>query len=245
MSASAPVLIIGGTRGTGLLVARRLASSGRSVRVLARDPGDAQSRLPAHIEIVRGDLTRPETLPSAIDGVQAIILTAGCRSGLPARQTTIRATEYDGTRHVIAAAGAAGFGGRLLYMTSSGVILPSLAARALNIYKGNTLIWRRRAEDEIRASGLDYTIIRAGFLLNAKGSVREIVLTQESLPLSLRYRIARADVAEVFVAALDCSSASRTTFEAVWGSGPPGRSITEMLAHLRADRPALAGSPRR
>ena len=40
---------------------------------------------------------------------------------------------------------------------SSGVERRSFWSIALNFYKGNTLVWRRRAEDEIRASGLAYT----------------------------------------------------------------------------------------
>lgn len=38
VSARARVLVIGGTRGTGLLIANRLADRGYRVRALARDP---------------------------------------------------------------------------------------------------------------------------------------------------------------------------------------------------------------
>ena len=88
-------------------------------------------------------------------------------------------------------------------MTFSGVMTKNLATRRLNLWKGNTLVWRRRVEDEIRASGLDYTIIRAGVLLDCAGGGHVIQITQQSLPLALRFRIARADVARVLVASLD------------------------------------------
>jgi uncharacterized protein YbjT (DUF2867 family) len=81
-------------------------------------------------------------------------------------------------------------------------------------------VWRRRAEDAIRASGVDYTIVRTGMLLNRPKGQRAIRLTQEALPLSFRYRIARADVAEVFVAGLGEPRASRSTFEVVWDRQP-------------------------
>src|SRR5690349_18825581 len=166
---------------------------GRPVRVMARNPNAARRRLDAAVEIVPGDLTRPESLVLAIGGVAAVILTAGCRSGRFATEREIRATEFEGVRSLLGALRDAGFGGRLLYMTSSGVGTPSLAAGILNLYKGNTLRWRHRAETEIRSSDLDYTIIRAGVLLNRPGGCHALRVTQHALPLSPRYRIARAD----------------------------------------------------
>jgi nucleoside-diphosphate-sugar epimerase len=86
--------------------------------------------------VVAGDLTRPETLAPAVSGASHIIFTAGCRSMHPATGATIRATEYEGTLHTLAAAKAAGLRGRFLYMTASGVGTPSLLATGLNLIKG-------------------------------------------------------------------------------------------------------------
>ena len=83
--------------------------------------------------------------------------------------------------------------------------------------KGNTLIWRQRAEDGIRANGPRHTIIRTGMLFNPPGGERAIDVIQEALPLSPRYRIARSDVADAFVAALDHARAERATLEVVRG----------------------------
>ena len=105
----------------------------------------------------------------------------------------------------------------------------------LNLYKGNTLVWRERAEHEIRGSGLEYTIIRAGILLNRAAGQHALVVTQRPLPLSIRYRIARADVADVFVAALGHPRAVRATFEVVWGDGPPRDSLPALLDQLKPD----------
>ena len=164
-----PILVIGGTRGTGLLAARRLQQQGNPIRLLARAPERAAALFGESVEIVNGDLTKPETLPSAICDARHIIFTAGCRSGYPVREARVKAVEYEGVRHTLAVARALGFAGRFLYMTSSGVGSSSLAARCLNLWKGNTLVWRRRVEDEIRASRLKYTIIRAGVLLSRQG----------------------------------------------------------------------------
>src|SRR5690349_17816101 len=166
MSEPQPVLVIGGTRGTGLLIARLLCQRSQRVRVLARDHKRAASLFDSSVEIVEGDLTKPETLAPAIRGARHLIFTAGCRSGYPVREPRVKAVEFDGVVQTVAAARHVAFAGRFLYMTSSGVMTQNLATRCLNLWKGNTLVWRRRVEDEIRASDLDYTVIRTGVLLN-------------------------------------------------------------------------------
>src|SRR5882724_6647697 len=104
-------------------------------------------------------------------------------------------------------------------MTSLRVTKSSLAAIFLNRIKRNTLKWRRLAEDEIRKSELDYTIVRAGFLTNSPGGRRAIEVSQRGYALALKYRISRADVAETFVQALKHPQTRRTTFEVVWARG--------------------------
>jgi uncharacterized protein YbjT (DUF2867 family) len=229
------VLIIGGTRATGLLVAQRLVRQHAPVRILARNP--AAAPVVGTADVRQGDITKPDTLPAAMQGVTHIVFTAGKRSGSPATRRQIRETEYEGVRNTLAAASAAGVR-RFLYMTASGGARWSLASVALNLYKGNTLVWRRRAEEAIRASGLSYTIIRAGVLLNSPGGRRALTVTQRDLPLSIRYRVSRADVADGFVASLDDPRTNNTTFDVVWGKGPRLQTWAQMLASLAPDSEA-------
>jgi uncharacterized protein YbjT (DUF2867 family) len=240
------ILIIGGTRGTGLLIARLLEQRRASVRALARDPGRARAALGPGVEVFEGDITKKETLPPALEGTTHIIFTAGCRSGHPASESRIKATEFEGVLNALTTVRLAGCTGRFMYMTSSGVATHSLLSASLNLYKGNTLVWRRRAEDAIRGSGLDYTIIRTGMLVNSPSGRRAIRLTQDALPLSIRYRIARADVAEVFVAAMEHPRASRATFEVVWAHR---RQLMEpwstLLSGLRSDAGHTSARDRR
>jgi uncharacterized protein YbjT (DUF2867 family) len=233
------VLVVGGTRGTGLLIVQLLLRDGYRVRALARNPPRLAVGIDPAVEVVTGDLTKPETLPRAAEGIAHIIFTAGVRTG-PAREGLIIATEYQGVLSMLAAAQKAGVNGRFLYMNSIGVTRPSLSGAVLNLVKGNTLRWRRRAEDEIRRSGVDYTIIRAGFLLNSPGGRRAIKVSQDALPLAPRYKIARADVAEVFVEALKRQSTSGTTFEVVRGRGPRREPLDSLFSHLRPDPPSAA-----
>ena len=243
MSVNQLVLVIGGTRGTGLLIAQRLQLQGLPVRILARNPLNAQARLGPAFHIISGDITQGDTLPRALESATHVVFTAGWRSGRPAMEKHIRETEYGGVVNTLAAAQRVGFGGRFLYMTASSVTSRSWATVLLNLYKGNTLLWRERAEHEIRGSGLEYTIIRAGILLNRPGGQRALVVTQQPLPLSLRYRIGRADVADVFVAALNHPRAGRATFEVVWGDGAPRDSLATLLNQLKPDAPADSHAP--
>ena len=50
----------------------------------------------------------------------------------------------------------------------------------------------------------------------AKREASPIELSQNEYPLYLRYRIARVDVAKIFVEALKDENANRKTFDAVW-----------------------------
>jgi uncharacterized protein YbjT (DUF2867 family) len=205
------------------------------VRALARDPVRAAQALGSAAEVVQGDITRPETLTPAVENVSHIIFTAGQRSNRPASEKDVRDTEYSGVVNTLRAAQSAGFGGRFLYMTAIGAGRHSVASIFLNLFKGNTLRWRERAEAEIRASDIDYTIIRCGVLADGPAGEHVIRMSQKPLPLSLRYRIGRADVAEAFVAAMDHPRASRATFEIVWGPRGRGESWTQMLDRLQPD----------
>jgi uncharacterized protein YbjT (DUF2867 family) len=240
MNTPEPILVIGGTRGTGLLIARLLHRQGHRVRVLARDRARVLTLFDPTIHIVEGDITKPKTLGPAIEGVRHIIFTAGCRSGYPVREPRVKAVEFEGVLNTLTAARQSGFAGRFLYMNSSGLTTPSLFATCLNLWKGNTLIWRRLAELQIRASGLDYTIIRTGVLLNRTGGQHQISVTQQPLPLSLRYRIARADVADLFVAALEHPETIRATFEAVWAQRGQPDAWSGLFDRLQPDAACTA-----
>jgi uncharacterized protein YbjT (DUF2867 family) len=168
--------------------------------------------------------------------VSHLIFTAGVRSARFARQSVVRATEYEGILNTIEAAHAHNFRGRFVYMTSIGVTRKSPFVFGLNLWKGNTIVWRRRAEDAIRASGFDYTIVRAAFLLNRPPNQRAIRVRQTESALTLHECIARADVAEALVAAVYHPDASRATFEVKWDRGPRQQSSwPDMLSGLRRD----------
>src|SRR3954462_2897012 len=66
------ILVIGGMGNVGREVVTQLASTGASFRVMARNPAAAD--LPANVEVVRGDLTAPDTLDACLRDVQTVFL---------------------------------------------------------------------------------------------------------------------------------------------------------------------------
>jgi uncharacterized protein YbjT (DUF2867 family) len=66
------VLVIGASGNVGRQVTSQLSAMNTSVRALTRNPETAS--LPGHVELVRGDLTVPETLDACLDSIDAVFL---------------------------------------------------------------------------------------------------------------------------------------------------------------------------
>ncbi|CAL9333330.1 NAD(P)H azoreductase [Streptomyces sp. enrichment culture] len=66
------ILVTGATGRLGRLVVERLRQGGEEVRALTRTP--AAAGVPDGVEVVVGDLTRPQTLAKAFDGARAVHL---------------------------------------------------------------------------------------------------------------------------------------------------------------------------
>ncbi|MEV1171197.1 NAD(P)H-binding protein [Nonomuraea sp. NPDC049784] len=66
------ILVTGATGNVGRHVVSQLAEAGLDVRALVRDP--ERARLPERVEVVRGDLTAPETLEPALKDVESVFL---------------------------------------------------------------------------------------------------------------------------------------------------------------------------
>ena len=85
-----PTLIIGATGTVGRHVMSQLSTAGVPVRALSRNP-DAAS-WPPQVEVLRGDLTLPETLDRCLDGIHTVFLvwTAPAAAVAPALQRIAR-----------------------------------------------------------------------------------------------------------------------------------------------------------
>ena len=89
---------------------------------------------------------------------------------------------------------------------------------------GNILLWKRKAEEYLIESGIPYTIVHPGGLLDKKGGEREIVFGIDDMLLKEPVRsIPREDVAEVCVQALNHKGAVNRSFDII--SRQPGEGV--------------------
>ncbi len=223
------VLVAGATGGTGSLVVAELQKQGYTVRAFVRNTAKAAERLGTDVEAVAGDLKDPDSIAAALDGVGAIINTAGAGVG-GGEDNTPEKVDYEGARNLAEAASAAGVGQYVL-VSSRGVTDED---HYLNQMFNNVLTWKLRGEEAVAASGVPYTIVRPGGLSDEPGGTQTIVFEQGD-SRSEGIWITRADVARVCVSALSHEAARNKVFEVHAEDGEP-------QADFAADFASLSGS---
>jgi uncharacterized protein YbjT (DUF2867 family) len=140
-----PTLVIGGTGTVGRQVVSQVAARGAKVRAMARNPGAA--RLPPQVDVVRGDLTLPETLDACLDGIDTVFLvwTAPAAAVAPALERI--------TKHAR----------RIVFLSA-----PIKTAHPLFQQPNPLKALFEQIERLIETSGLAWTILRPGmFAANA------------------------------------------------------------------------------
>ena len=96
------VLVVGATGSIGRLVVDEALRQGHVVRALVRTTNKAR-QVNAQAQVIIGDVTRPDTLRDAVDGVNAIVFTLGS-NGLG--KAGAEAVDYGGVRNVLRALGS-------------------------------------------------------------------------------------------------------------------------------------------
>ena len=220
------VLVAGATGKTGALVVAQLQAKGYPVRAFVRDAAKAAERLGPEVEAVVGDLKDRASIAAALDGVDAIINAAG--SGAPAAADNMpEHVDFEGARNLADAAAAAGVGHYVL-VSSMGATQDD---HQLNRLFNNILIWKRRGEEAVAASGIPYTIIRPGGLNDGPGNEQTVIFEQGDLP-GPEKAISRADVARVCVATLQDEEARNKVFEIYARDGEPQSGFSGEFAAL-------------
>jgi len=93
---------------------------------------------------------------------------------------------------------------------------------------GNILLWKRKAEVYLAGSGMKYTIVHPGGLLNKEGGERKLVIDVDDKILETKERsVPREDVASVVVGCLGLDEAVDTAFDLA--SKDPEGGSTEPL----------------
>jgi uncharacterized protein YbjT (DUF2867 family) len=203
-----PVVVIGGTRGTGRLVVEALLHRGQPVRLVARNAAKARALFGDRVEHVLVDLAAPgPALEAALRGAGGLVFTAGVPPGF-ASEARLRAVDFGGVEATVQAARRAGFERRFVYLTTMGVHRRSWLIGVLDVVKWNILHWRAAAEQALLGSGLDAVVVRAGLLTDGvPGASLDLALGDRAV--SLGTRVSRADLARVLLAALDAPKVAR------------------------------------
>jgi len=231
------LLVVGATGSIGRLVVEEALRQGHAVRALVRTL-DRSGSLPDDAQRVVGDLTRPETLTAAVDGIDAIVFTHGSDGQGKAGAERI---DYGGVRNVLVA--NAGRPVRIALMTAIGV------TDRLGAHNRSTEAhdWKRRGERLVRASGLAYTIVRPGwFDCNAPDQHRLVLLQGDTRHAGNPSDgvVSRGQIAEVLVRSLTSDAANRKSFELVAERGPATADFDALFVGLEADAPGALDAVR-
>lgn len=210
------ILVTGGTGTLGPLLIRRLVEAGVPVRLLLRDG----RKPPSGVEAATVDLADQESVARAVTGVTSIVSAMTAFGGR--RGATPRVVDGEGNRKLVRAAVASGV--RRFVLVSIRGAAPD---HPVDVYRMKYL-----AEQELRASGLEWTIVRPtvymqtwGELLGApvlQGGTTRVFGTGNN-PINF---ISADDVARIIVATLNDAS---TVGAAIDLAGPGNLTMMDVV----------------
>lgn len=194
------ITVIGGSQGTGRNVAEQAREAGNDVTVVSRS-----GKVPDGVRSVVGDATDPKVAEEAIAGADAVVITVGGSKGSPRHRTDV-------TKAAIEAMRRAGVR-RLVVQSSlgagdSGQQLPQPFRLFAKVALAKPIADHNAQEDAVRASGLDWTIVRPPGLTDQPATGEWLAL-EVGDGGTLNGRISRADLAAFILASLDSDAAGR------------------------------------
>lgn len=202
-----PVLVFGGTRGTGLEIVRQLRERGEAVTVAVRATSNTSKLQELGVATVIADALDAGQVQSAVNSgsFAAVVSTLGTTRGEQDKRP-----DFIGNRNVIDAAKNAGVK-RFVFITVIGTgnsyeAAPAPSRRFLK----DVIALKSQAEDHLRASGLEYTIIRPGGLGDVPKTGTALLVDD---PAAFSF-IGRVDLAGLAVAALGDPTTIGKTYNA-------------------------------
>jgi uncharacterized protein YbjT (DUF2867 family) len=224
------ILVTGASGYVGNNLVRRLVEAGQPVRALVHNRAKAEARLSDlndRIEIAVGDVTRPETLAPAMDGVTSVIHLVAV--AIEHGDLTYERVNFQGTVNVVNAAKAAGVR-RLIFMgqngSNSALPYPFLASKG-------------KAQEAVAASGLDWTALRPSVIWGpqdefANIQARLIKLTPLLFPIvgDGQARFQPVWVGDVVEAAVRCLDDDRTIGQVYALGGPEVLTYAEIVGRV-------------
>ena len=216
------IFLSGGTGFVGSHVRQALVERGHEIRLLVHK---RVGSFGAGVEPVEGDITIPATFTEALRGCDAVINLVGTIREFPQRSITFERLHPEATRNIVEAAKTAGVK-RLIQMSALGT-RPNATSR----YHQSKF----RAEEYVRASGLDWTIFRPSIIFGPEDAfVNKLAGLIRSFPVvpvigNGAYRlqpIAVTDVARCFAMAPEMPETFGQIFEVC---GPDRLTYNDLL----------------
>jgi putative NADH-flavin reductase len=194
------VVVFGASGRTGQHILTKSVEHDHQVTAVTRDPKGFPSGH-ATVSVVRGDVTQPPEVASAVAGQDAVLVALGSTTMLKRDPTLV-----EGMGNIVAAMEDAGVE-RLVYLSFLGVRDGQSQLSVLGRYLAAPLILRNVVADHeekgklIRDSGLAWTIVRAPRLTNGPAG-RSYRVGEQITANTIVPTFSRADVAGFMVGVL-------------------------------------------
>lgn len=194
------IVVFGATGGTGQHIVEQALASGHEVVAFARTPSKLRAQH-ERLSVVQGDVQDAERVKTAVAGVDAVISALGPTSNTADYQVTkgtkniLAAMEKHDVRRLVVSAGA-GVGDP----NDEPRLINKLINVALKLFSRHVYEDMKRVVETVRASDVDWTIVRAPMLTDnpKSGNVRVGYVGKGMGP-----RLARADMAHFMLQQLE------------------------------------------
>ena len=201
------LLIVGGTGTLGRQIVRYALDQNYEVRCLVRSLNRGSFLKEWGAELVKGDLCNPETLPTALEGIDAIIDAATTRI---TDSLSIKAVDWEGKVNLIQAVQAAGIDRYIFFSILNAEQHPEVPLMEI----------KHCTELFLAESGLNYTILRLGGFM--QGLIAQyaipildnqvVWITGESTPIAY---MNTQDIAKFAIRALEVPETEKQTYPVV------------------------------
>ncbi|WP_028782022.1 SDR family oxidoreductase [Thalassobacillus devorans] len=198
------VLVAGANGHTGRLLVQNLDAAGHEAYAMVRKEEQKEDMEGLGGIPVLADLE--SDLGHAVKGMDAVIFAAGSGSSTPPEKT--KDVDRDGAINLIKETEKLGRAPKFIMLSAMKADNPEEGPDKLKYY----LEMKGEADEYLRNSELDYTIVRPGALTHEEGTSK--IKVGKSVD---RGSISRSDVAKTMIAALEEPNAYRKTFEMVEG----------------------------
>jgi uncharacterized protein YbjT (DUF2867 family) len=214
--------VVGATGETGRRIVQELVQRQISVRALVRDIEKGRQILPDGVELVVGDVLKPQSIREAIaDSTVLLSATGAAPSFNPTGPYNV---DYVGTKNLVDVAKEKGI--EQFVMVSS--LCTSKLFHPLNLF-WLILVWKKQAEDYLQKSGVTYTIVRPGGLKNEDNTDAIVMQSADTL---FEGSIPRTKVAQVCVEALLQPQAKNKIVEIVAKPDAPAQPFDTLFASV-------------